>query len=112
MARISTKTGIRHAIRPGREGRQGRKQPGANKRKFPSPTAAVDRVERMIELADRIAAGKVKPARIARLSSEDAIMILLSLRYSGNLAAVSEATIEGLFDRFHEGDEWRRKPTS
>lgn len=74
---------------------------------------AVDRVERMIELADRIAAGKVEAARIARLSSEDAIMILLSLRYSGNLAAVDDRTIEGLFDRFHEkGDEWRRKPTN
>lgn len=101
MARISTKTGRRHAIRPGRRARQGRKQPGANKRKFPSLAAVERRIERAIKLADRIAAGLADPEKIAKLSGEDALMVLLSLRYSGNLPAVGDETVEALRDRIN-----------
>lgn len=96
MTRISTKTGRRHAIRPGRRRGQGRKQPGAFKRKFPSLAAVEKRINRAIKLADRIAAGTAEPEKIAKLSGEDAIMVLLTLRYSGNLPAVGDELVEAL----------------
>lgn len=101
MRRISTKTGRGHAIRPGRRGRQGRKQPGANKRKFPSLAAVEKRINRAVKLADRIAAGKAEPEKIAKLSGEDALMVLLSLKYSGNLPAVGDDLVEALWNRIN-----------
>lgn len=100
MRRISTKTGRRHAIRPGRRARQGRKRPGANTRKFPSLAAVERRINRAVKLADRIAAGKAEPETIAKLSGEDALMVLLSLRYSDNLPAVGDELVEALSLRY------------
>lgn len=71
-------------------------QPGPNKRKKPT---VEDHVDRMIELAGRIAGGKVMPAAVRRLKSEDAIMVLLSLHYSGDLGRIDHPIFEAITER-------------
>ena len=70
-------------------------------RRFPSLAAVERRINRAVKLADRIAAGKsIPPERIERLSGDDALMVLLSLRYSGNLPAVGDELVEALSLRY------------
>lgn len=85
------------------------KQPGPFKRE---KLTADDHVERMIELAGRIADGKVTPAAVRRLKRDDAIMVLLSLSYSGDLGRIDHPIVDAITDRIYkEGDTCRRKPT-
>ena len=71
-------------------------KPRAFKRKKPT---AEDHVDRMIDLAGRIADGKVTPARIRRLSGDDALIVLLSLRYSGELGRIDDLTWDEITGR-------------
>ena len=70
-------------------------------RRFPSLAAVERRINRAIKLADRIAAGRAEPETIAKLSGDDALMVLLSLRYSDNLPAVGDELVDALRDRIN-----------
>jgi hypothetical protein len=57
-------------------------------------------------------AGKMKPARLRKLKPNDALMVLLAIRYQGRLAELPETAWEALMESINDQtkpDETRRK---
>lgn len=79
--------------RPGRI----RPAPAAPRQRFDSVTPSG--VVRVLYLADRIGAGKVKPGKLPALTRDQAAMLLLSLRYAGTLGQVDPDLVDEIVER-------------
>lgn len=74
-----------------------RPAPAAPRQRFDSVTPSG--VVRVLHLADRVSAGKVKPGKLPALTGDQSAMLLLSLRYAGTFDQVDPVLIEEIAER-------------